>query len=155
MFFLKRWIKEYVSIQSFSKDKPAKQVKGNRYMYNCTTVFTIVTQFNFKLGHKLLNEVEYDVKDYANWIEWCPPQISVILHIIYKKKQITIIVSVIFHFKHFYFWKLFQKLWPFPSTVPGYLKAFFLACTSQKVDNIHPETWFACSCIPSSFSQKI
>ena len=66
LLYLKRWIKEYVSIQSFNKDKPAKQVKGNRYMYNCTTVFTIVTQFNFKLGHKLLNEVEYDVKDYAN-----------------------------------------------------------------------------------------
>ena len=35
-------------------------------LYN---VFTIVTQFNFKLGHKLselLNEVEYDVKDYPD-----------------------------------------------------------------------------------------
>ena len=48
-------------------------------LYN---VFTIVTQFNFKLGHSLLNEVEYDAKDYANWIEWCPPQISLILNII-------------------------------------------------------------------------
>ena len=35
-------------------------------LYN---VFTIVTQFNFNLGHKLselLNEVEYDVKDYPD-----------------------------------------------------------------------------------------
>ena len=54
-----------VSIRSFSKDEPAKEVKGNRYMqlYN---VFTIVTQFNFKLGHNLLNEVEHDVKDHTN-----------------------------------------------------------------------------------------
>ena len=50
---------KHVSIRSFSKDEPAKEVKGNRYMYNCT-------QFNFKLGNKLLNEVEYDAKDYAN-----------------------------------------------------------------------------------------
>ena len=34
----------------------------------CTTVQCIYHcyQFNFKLGHNLLNEVEYDVKDYAN-----------------------------------------------------------------------------------------
>ena len=35
------------------------------------------------------------------------------------------------------FANFFKKLWPFPSTVPGYLKGFY---TSQKVDNIHPET---------------
>ena len=56
-----------VSIRSFSKDEPAKEVKGNRYMYNCTMYLPSgVTQFNFKLGHNLLNEVEYDAKDYAN-----------------------------------------------------------------------------------------
>ena len=32
-------------------------------LYN---VSTVVTQFNFKIVHKLLNEVEYDVKDYVN-----------------------------------------------------------------------------------------
>ena len=46
-----------VSIQSFSKDEPAKEVKGNRYMYNCTMYLSL---------QNLLNEVEYDLKDYAN-----------------------------------------------------------------------------------------
>ena len=32
-------------------------------LYN---VFTVVTQFNVKIVHKLFNELEYDVKDYAN-----------------------------------------------------------------------------------------
>ena len=55
------------------------------------------------------------------------------------KNQITIIVLfIIVNISTFV--NFFQKLWPIPSTVPGYLKAFFLAYTSQKVDNIHPET---------------
>ena len=70
------------------------------------------------------------------------------------KNQITIIV-LFFIVNISTFVNFFQKLWPIPSTVPGYLKAFFLAYTSQKLDNIHRETRFACSCIPSSLSQKI
>ena len=54
-----------VSIQSFSKDKPAKEVKGNRYMYNCTMYLPLLPNL-IELGHKLLNEVEYDVKDYPD-----------------------------------------------------------------------------------------
>ena len=42
--------------------------KRLREIGTCTTVQCIYHcyQFNFKLGHNLLNEVEYDVKDYAN-----------------------------------------------------------------------------------------
>ena len=59
-------------------------------------------------------------------------------HRIYKN-QITIIV-LFFILNISTLENFFEKLWPFPRTVPGYLKAFFLAYTSQKLDNIHPET---------------
>ena len=55
-----------VSIRSFSKDEPAKEVKGNRYMYNCTMYLPLSPSLILKLGHNLLNEVEYDVKDHTN-----------------------------------------------------------------------------------------
>ena len=46
-----------VSIRSFSKDEPAKEVKGNSYMYNCTMYLPLLPS---------LIEVGYDAKDYAN-----------------------------------------------------------------------------------------
>ena len=68
----------------YSPSAKTNQQKRSKEIDTCTTVQCIYHCYPiyFKLGHSLLNEVEYDAKDYANWIEWCPPQISLILHII-------------------------------------------------------------------------
>ena len=56
--------------QMFPYDPLAKTNRQKRLkeIGTCTTVQCIYRcgQFNFKLGHNLLNEVECDVKDYAN-----------------------------------------------------------------------------------------
>ena len=56
----------------------------------------------------------------------------------YKNQIIIVVLFFIVNISTFI--NFLKKLKPIPSTVPGYLKAFFLAYTSQKVDNIHPET---------------
>ena len=53
---------QYGSLAKTNRQRRLKEIG------TCTTVQCIYHcyQFNFKLGHNLLNEVEYNVKDYAN-----------------------------------------------------------------------------------------
>ena len=53
----------------YSPSAKTNRQKRLKEIGTCITVqciYTIVSQFNFKLGDKVLNEVEYDAKDYAN-----------------------------------------------------------------------------------------
>ena len=65
----------------YSPSAKTNQQKRLKEIGTSTTVQCIYHCYPIYL-HKLLNEVEYDVKDYPDWREWWPPQISIILHII-------------------------------------------------------------------------